>query len=244
MRTWKELGVRLYSTFFQIKSTSRVMPRIIPIKLGTVQNGFCVAQSAADALKAGGVIAVPTDTIYGIATLAQRSTSVEKLYAIKKRNYEKPIAICVHEISEIHRWANAHVPELLLQRLFPGAVTALFQRSKDLNPDLNNSTSLVGIRIPNCHFIRQVARYCGEPLALTSANVSSLSSTLSIHEFQELWPLLDVVFDGGELGSGDAERTGSTVVDLSVPGCYRIIRPGCACMETKKILEEFHLEEL
>lgn len=244
MCIWKQCGQRLYSNIALKKDILSQMTKIIPIKLGTDQNGFCVARSAADVLRAGGIVAVPTDTIYGIAALAQNLVSVEKLYAIKRRDQGKPIAICVHEISEVYRWAEVCVPELLLHRMFPGAVTAVFRRTKDLNPALNPSISLVGVRIPNCHFIRQVARYCSEPLALTSANVSSKDSTLSIHEFQELWPQLDVVFDGGELGSGDSKRAGSTVIDLSTPGRFRIIREGCAFKETKKLLEEFHIEEL
>lgn len=76
---------------------------------------------------------------------------------------------------------------------------------------------------------------CGEPLALTSANISSQTSTVEIHEFQELWPKLAVVVDGGPIG--DQSRLGSTVVDLSVLGKYRIIRPGCALSSTVDVLK-------
>ncbi len=68
----------------------------------------------------------------------------------------------------------------LLQELLPGPVTVVFERTLSLNPDLNPGTTLVGIRVPNYGFVREVARACGEPLALTSANRSRGPSTLSI----------------------------------------------------------------
>lgn len=123
---------------------------------------------------------------------------------------------------------------------------------------------LVGVRIPDHAFMRRLCQMCGEPLALTSANISSHTSTVAVHvsgnegvwsivsignscisiwkpcqviyphlycccvcpleEFEELWPRLAVVVDGGPIG--DQSRLGSTVVDLSVQGKYRIIRPG------------------
>ena len=68
----------------------------------------------------------------------------------------------------------------LLSDLLPGPVTLVFKRRPELNPELNSSTELVGIRIPDCPFIQDVARAAGSPLALTSANVSAAGSTLSI----------------------------------------------------------------
>ncbi|TKS82359.1 YrdC domain-containing protein, mitochondrial [Collichthys lucidus] len=153
------------------------------------------------ALKEGAVVGVPTDTIYGLACLAQNSEAIKKTYDIKGRNGQKPLAICVGEIQDIYK-------------------------SEVLNTDLNPFTSLVGVRIPDHAFMRRLCQMCGEPLALTSANISSHTSTVAVHEFQELWPKLAVVVDGGPIG--DQSRLGSTVVNLSVLGKYRIIRPGCA----------------
>lgn len=68
----------------------------------------------------------------------------------------------------------------LLKELLPGPVTVVFERSSDLNPNLNPHTSLVGVRIPDHVFIRRLAKACNGPLALTSANRSSSQSTLSI----------------------------------------------------------------
>ncbi|XP_059195706.1 yrdC domain-containing protein, mitochondrial isoform X2 [Centropristis striata] len=187
-------------------------------------DGAEVLSCTLKALKEGHVVGVPTDTIYGLACLAQNSDAVRKTYDIKGRNEHKPLAICVGEIQDIYKYCKVKVKEALLGDLLPGPVTLVFERSELLNPDLNPFTSLVGVRIPDHAFMRRLCQMCAEPLALTSANISSQSSTVAVHEFQELWPKLSVVVDGGPIR--DDSRLGSTVVDLSVLGKYRIIRPG------------------
>ncbi|KAL7874454.1 hypothetical protein SRHO_G00054240 [Serrasalmus rhombeus] len=194
-----------------------------------------ILNSTVTALKDGQVVAVPTDTIYGVACLAQNSEAIKKVYDIKGRNGNKPLAICVGEIQDIYKYCRVVVKEELLEDLLPGPVTLVLERSEALNIDLNPFTKLVGVRIPDHPFMRHLCQMCGEPLALTSANVSTQASTVAVHEFEDLWPKLAVVVDGGPIG--DQSRLGSTVIDLSVPGRYRIIRPGCAYSATVAVLE-------
>ncbi|XP_069478757.1 threonylcarbamoyl-AMP synthase [Ambystoma mexicanum] len=215
-----------------------------------VPNGLCgqhthsaagwssIVHTTARVLQEGGVVGVPTDTIYGLACLAQNSQSIKNMYSVKGRNGSKPLAICVGNIEDIYRYCHVGVPDQLLQDLLPGPVTLVFERSDALNPDLNPFTSLVGVRIPDHAFIRQLSQACSEPLALTSANISSQTSTLMVQEFQDLWPQLSLVVDGGPVGDlmSPQCRLGSTVVDLSVSGKYTVIRPGCALKHTAEIL--------
>ena len=77
----------------------------------------------------------------------------------------------------------------LLNDLLPGPVTVIFERTSDLNPDLNAETSLIGIRIPDHEFIMALAAYSGGPIALTSANISSEKSTLNVEVGLFLAPL-------------------------------------------------------
>ncbi|XP_044062636.1 yrdC domain-containing protein, mitochondrial [Siniperca chuatsi] len=198
-------------------------------------DGAEILNCTVKALKEGHVVGVPTDTIYGLACLAQNSEAVRKTYNIKGRNGQKPLAICVGEIQDIYKYCKVTVTKALLGDLLPGPVTLVFERSEVLNTDLNPFTLLVGVRIPDHAFMRRLCQMCAEPLALTSANISSHTSTVAVHEFQELWPKLAVVVDGGPIG--DQSRLGSTVVDLSVLGKYRIIRPGCALLSTVDVLE-------
>ena len=131
-------------------------------------------------LKDGGVIAVPTETVYGIAASAESSEAIERIYAIKGRNKDKPIAICLSDVSQIDTWANRTVGVELLKELLPGPVTTVFERRACLNADLNPGNKLVGIRIPDFPILTQLVSQFGCPLALTSANVSNTRSTLAI----------------------------------------------------------------
>ncbi|XP_071309192.1 threonylcarbamoyl-AMP synthase [Agelaius tricolor] len=196
--------------------------------------------AAAGALQAGGLVAVPTDTVYGVACLAQDSAAVRSIYSLKGRNGAKPLAICLGDVERLYRYCHVNVPEELLRDLLPGPVTLVLERSEELNKDLNPFTSLVGVRIPDHPFMRDLARACPGPLALTSANISSQGSTLSVLEFQDLWPQLSLVVDGGPIGDIQSPecRLGSTVVDLSVSGKFSIIRPGCALTPTVEILKK------
>ncbi|EDO46648.1 predicted protein [Nematostella vectensis] len=193
--------------------------------------------AAVASLKLGHVIALPTDTIYGIAALTQSCNAVQKLYEIKGRHQEKPVAIAVGNIEDVKRWGKVTVSDDILTDLLPGPVTLVFERTPELNPSLNPGTTLIGIRIPNHHFVRKLAKACAEPIALTSANQSSAMSSLKVEEFKSLWPHLDLVVDGGPVGDSPECRQGSTVINLSVPGQFSIIREGSAYQQTLDVLE-------
>ncbi|CAG5123687.1 unnamed protein product [Candidula unifasciata] len=199
-----------------------------------------VVSLSATCLQKGGVIAVPTDTIYGVACLAQNTEAIERIYEIKQRNFQNPVAISVGEIDDIYKWSKVTVPRTILTDLLPGPVTVVFERSPQLNPTLNPHTNLVGIRIPNQLFIQTLAKQCAAPIALTSANVSGSKSCLQVEEFENLWPKLDLVVNGGKLSDTEESRLGSSVVDLSVPGTFRIIRPGSAHKATVACLRNKH----
>lgn len=202
---------------------------------------------AAQRLHQGEVIALPTDTVYGLACSANDPRAIQKLYDIKGRDEEKPVAVCVSSISQLKYYSEAsHLPDDLLHRLLPGAVTIILNKSKHLNnPFLNNGLQKIGLRIPDYDFIQKVSAKFVEPIALTSANRSGASSTLDVFEFNDLWPDLSVVFDGGHLGDKDndmKQRCASTVIDLSTPGLYQIIRNGIAMEHTVRIMNEFNLK--
>ncbi|XP_027452623.1 yrdC domain-containing protein, mitochondrial isoform X3 [Zalophus californianus] len=227
--------------------------------------GWTEALRAAVAeLRAGAVVAVPTDTLYGLACSASCSAALGAVYRLKGRSEDKPLAVCLGRVADVYRsdyhlewdqqrpfilgwicalfsrYCHVRVPEGLLKDLLPGPVTLVLERSKELNKDLNPFTPLVGIRIPDHAFIQDLVQVFGGPLALTSANLSSQASSLNVEEFQDLWPQLSLVIDGGPIGDGQSSeyRLGSTVVDLSVPGKFGILRPGCALESTTAILQQ------
>ncbi|XP_077211778.1 uncharacterized protein LOC143847010 isoform X2 [Tasmannia lanceolata] len=200
-------------------------------------------EEAIGAIKEGKVIAVPTDTLYGFACDACSMEAVHRIYEIKGRKYTSPLAICVSDVSEITRFAvTDHLPQGLLDNLLPGPVTVVLRRGESsiLEKSLNPGLDSIGVRVPDSNFIRIIARASGSALALTSANLSGKPSSISINDFENLWQHCAYVYDGGLLPSG---RAGSTIVDLSIPEIYKILRPGSAMEETVAILERFHLEK-
>lgn len=86
----------------------------------------------------------------------------------------------VYLSSVLYRWANCSVGEEILKDLLPGPFTLIFERSSDLNPDLNPGVHSVGIRIPDSAVCIKLVSQLGAPIALTSANISGKSSTISI----------------------------------------------------------------
>lgn len=203
---------------------------------------------ASERLHHGDVIALPTDTVYGLACSANDPHAIQKLYEIKGRDEQKPVAVCVSSIAHLKHWSEAsHLPDALLTRLLPGAVTIVLNKSKHLNnPFLNPGIQKIGLRIPDYEFIQKVSREFVAPIALTSANKSGASSTLDVYEFRDLWPELACVFDGGHLGdvkNDMKQRCASTVVDLSKPGHYQIIRNGIAMEHTINVMNEYNIRK-
>lgn len=205
--------------------------------------------NASQHLKLGNVIALPTDTVYGFACSANDQKAIQTLYEIKGRTEEKPVAICVPSIDQLRKYGEAgHLPTNLLEKLFPGPVTIVLNKSKYLNnPYLNPGVLKIGIRIPDYEFIHKVSATFVQPIALTSANHSGEKSTLEAIEFKDLWPKVGAVFDGGHLGDVNNEnkqREASTVIDLSTPGAYKIIRKGIAVEYTTNVVETFQFKNV
>ncbi|XP_069693886.1 threonylcarbamoyl-AMP synthase [Periplaneta americana] len=201
-------------------------------------------QKGVDLIYQGSVIAIPTDTVYGLACAAQNQSAIEKLYKIKGRDLNKPLAICVGNVEAVSHWGKvSSLPSGLLNSLLPGPVTVVLERTERLNPKLNPNLNKVGIRVPDSKFVLGLCNKLKEPLALTSANASNEPSCLAPEEFQYLWHHLSAVFELGTIGDITSPRVGSTVVDLCVPGRYRILRSGSALESTKAILEHFEVEQ-
>lgn len=233
---------KLYSAILLTVRYKSVMPKMRVVKCAPVIK--CSEEisnkKAAEYLSNGQVIAIPTDTIYGLACSANCPDAIKRLYSIKGRDASKPVAICVSAIKDLRIWGeSSHLSDDLLNKLLPGPLTVVLEKTNNLNnPYLNPSTTKIGIRIPDHQFVNSITEIFQMPMALTSANFSNEPSTLSVKEFEHLYSLLGAVFDGGVLCKGlDENRAGSTVVDLSIVGYYKIIRKGISHDNIVKILE-------
>nr|GLL49262.1 yrdC domain-containing protein, mitochondrial-like [Ipomoea trifida] len=237
------LGQRKRS-FVGVSVKTKMELRVEIDRMGVVQPATeDYAETAITAIKSGNVIAVPTDTLYGFACDACSAEAVNRIYDIKGRKYTNPLAICVGDVQDIQKYAiTDHLPHGLLDCLLPGPVTVVLRRGESsiLEKSLNPGLESIGVRVPDNTFIRVIARCSGSALALTSANLSGQPSSINIRDFENLWGHCAYIYDGGVLPAG---RAGSTVVDLTKQGNYKILRPGSAEEETIAILQKHSLVE-
>lgn len=172
----------------------------------------CVA--AVQCLRSGGIIAIPTDTVYGLGADPFNASAVQKLYTFKGRPDGKPIPLILSSVEDIHSVAQ-NLPEFffhLTDRFWPGGLTIVVE-SKDLLSVLTAGGNTVGVRIPDNPLLLQILQAFGGPMAITSANVSGEPPATSIQEIgEELASRIDVIVDGGKTPG----PIPSTVYDISV----------------------------
>lgn len=171
-------------------------------------------ETAVNCIKSGGIIAVPTDTVYGIGADPFNVEAVQKLYTLKGRPEEKPIPLVLGSTEDVERVAQnlSGFFYHLTDRFWPGGLTIIVE-AKNLLPQLTAGGNTVGLRIPDQPLLLCILQEFGGPLAITSANLSGTPAATSPSEFeQELSSRLDYIVDDGEtLGS-----IPSTVYDITL----------------------------
>jgi L-threonylcarbamoyladenylate synthase len=173
-------------------------------------------------LKRGGLVAFPTDTVYGLGALAFHSAAVRSIYAAKDRPVEKAIPVLIADPADLAK-VTLEVPQVaarLASRFWPGPLTLVVEKHPDL-PETVSAGSTVGVRVPDHPVARALLRAAG-PLAVTSANLSSQPSPCKAQAvFAQLGGRIELILDGGRTPGGIP----STVVDCS-GSLPRILRPG------------------
>jgi L-threonylcarbamoyladenylate synthase len=171
-------------------------------------------KAAVDCLKSGGIIAIPTDTVYGLGADPFNPDAVQKLYTIKGRPEGKPIPLVLGSVEDVNKVAQ-NLPGFffyLTERFWPGGLTIIVQ-SKNLLPQLTAGGTTVGLRIPNQPLLLQILQDFGGPIAITSANLSGEPAATSPQEFSdELSAKIDYIVDDGQTPG----PIPSTVYDISV----------------------------
>lgn len=197
---------------------------------------------AARVLQAGGIVALPTDTVYGIAVSLETPGGIERLFAVKQRPPDKAIALLIADASQAGELGDLGAAATALAAAFwPGGLTLVLPRRPERPlPALAGAgaaLTTVGVRVPDHDAPRALARAVG-PLPTTSANRSGEPEARDAEELEaQLGGALDLILDGGPAHGGPA----STVVDTTVEP-PRIVREGAiSAVDIDRCLASAHL---
>lgn len=171
-------------------------------------------RTAVEALADGGVAAIPTDTLYGLAARAFDEAAVLKVYELKGRPEGMALPLLLADAEDARRCA-LEVPReawALAARFWPGALTLVLRKNADVPDIVTAGMDTVALRVPNHPVPRAIARALGSPITGTSANLSGRPGLTSASAVQrEFGDAIDFVLDGGDAPGGVA----STIVDMS-----------------------------
>lgn len=181
-------------------------------------------QQAADLLRAGELVALPTETVYGLGADALNPTAVTKIFAAKNRPADHPLIVHLPDAVQLPRWAAAIPKEAvaLARAFWPGPLTLILKRADGVPDAVTGGQHTVGLRVPNHPVALALLRAFGSGIAAPSANrFGRISPTTAAHVREELGDKVAMVLDGGPCDVGIE----STILDLSRDTPV-ILRPG------------------
>ena len=177
-------------------------------------------EQAAGIIRKGGIVAFPTETVYGLGADFLNKQAVDRIFKVKKRPKGKPLTVQIQDIASLEELA-CDIPAFayqLISRFWPGPLTLVF-RAKE--------KGTIGVRIPNNRVARSLIKASQTPLVVPSANLSGEPAAQTADEVLQTFDgLIEMVIDAGRVELGVA----STVADLSVSP-YRILREGAICQK-------------
>ena len=188
---------------------------------------------AAEILKTGGLVAFPTETVYGLGGDALNPEASSKIYAAKGRPSDNPLIVHIADEVDLHKIAK-NIPESaykLMDVFWPGPMTLIFQKREVVPDSTTGGLTTVAVRMPSDNVAFELIRRSGVMIAAPSANTSGRPSpTSASHVYEDLNGKIDMIIDGGDCKYGIE----STIVDMTgeVP---TILRPGYI---TKEMLED------
>ena len=198
-------------------------------------------QVAAKILREGGLVAIPTETVYGLAANALDENAVRKIFVAKGRPSDNPLIVHISKVEEIEALVRDFPPEAqrLAEAFWPGPLTIILKKSDAIPDVISGGLDTVAIRLPAHPVAREIIEVAGCPLAAPSANLSgSPSPTKASHVIDDLSGKIDAIVDAGACSVG----LESTVISLCtrVP---RVLRPGAVTVEQlRKLLGNVEID--
>lgn len=183
-----------------------------------------------DVIQKGGIVAFPTETVYGVGIHFDDEEALERLMEAKNRDYSKAITLMVADKKDISQYAYiSPQAQKMIDQFMPGMITLIFKKKESVRDIMTNGKLTIGIRIPDSEFVLSLLKKVG-PMLVTSANLSQHPNTTSTQEvLNQLEGRIDLVVDGKT-----SDNIASTVVDVSQDE-IKILRAGKI---TKEQIEE------
>ncbi|MBR7011243.1 MAG: threonylcarbamoyl-AMP synthase [Oscillospiraceae bacterium] len=181
-------------------------------------------ERAAELIKSGGLVAIPTETVYGLGANGLDPEAVKKIFLAKGRPQDNPLILHIHDAAQLHDFCR-EVPETALrlaEAFWPGPLTMILPVREIVPKTTTAGLDTVGVRCPDNDATRKIIRLAGVPIAAPSANTSGKpSTTTAAHVLHDMDGKIDAIVDGGPCRVG----VESTIVDLTGP-VPRLLRPG------------------
>ncbi len=186
-------------------------------------------KKASGIIKKNGIVIYPTETVYGIGANIFSKEALKKVFAVKKRDRDKPVSVAVSDFKMMDELAYIGERERrFIKKFLPGPVTVLLKKKEKVPDTLASGSGLVGIRYPDHEISIKLIELAGVPITSTSANVSGEAPPAKVDEIKIS---ADYIIDGGE-----CKGEPSTVVDLVN---RKIVRKGAKYDEVVKALRDF-----
>lgn len=191
-----------------------------------------IVEEAGDILKSGGLVAFPTETVYGLGADALNKDAAHKIYAAKGRPSDNPLIVHIARIEDLKRVVRIIPKEayIIADKYWPGPLTMIFEKAEQVPYETTGGLETVAVRMPGDEAARKIIEAGGGFIAAPSANTSGRPSpTKAKHVIEDLSGSIDMIIDGGDTAIG----VESTILDMTVIPPM-ILRPGAV---TKEMLE-------
>ena len=180
---------------------------------------------AAEQIRAGNVVGMPTDTFYGLAADPFNLRAVELIYEVKSRSKHKPLSLLIESVDQAEELTRPPGEDFykLARKFWPGPLTLIVRAASRLPLKVTANTGNVALRVPAANIPIAVIKAAGVPVTATSANISGAAEcTTALGVREQLGKLIPVIVDGGP----SPRSVPSTIVDLTDPDGWRILREG------------------
>jgi tRNA threonylcarbamoyl adenosine modification protein (Sua5/YciO/YrdC/YwlC family) len=206
--------------------------RVEIVKISSETPESSLVKYAADQIRSGEVLGMPTDTFYGLAADPFNLRAVERVYDIKSRSRHKPLSLLIESTDQAEELAKKLPEEFyaLARKFWPGPLTIIVKAGSRLPLKVTANTGNVALRVPNAKIPRAVVAAAAIPITATSANLSGASECTSAEQVRDqLKGRINIIVDGGD----SPRDVASTIVDLSDETVrWRILREGAIPADT------------